>query len=164
MGFKLYFGFMVFIPFLYSLTARFLYLYPNEGLSCNCSIALVLLVKGWLLKRRFAFARIICEPLMSCVSFSAVGLVVFRGSNWQKSEFRKNPYNPELSHLSSIPTATGKRLLCSGWWGLVRHPNYAGDIMMALAWSLPCGKLPVTHGIITLLSVQMSKRRFIVRV
>lgn len=39
-----------------------------------------------------------------------------------------------------IPTATGKGLLVTGWWGFVRHPNYLGDIIMALAWSLPCGK------------------------
>lgn len=28
----------------------------------------------------------------------------------------------------------------SGLWGFVRHPNYLGDIIMGLAWSLPCGK------------------------
>lgn len=44
------------------------------------------------------------------------------------------------SGLETIATATGKRLLVSGWWGLVRHPNYLGDLLMALAWSLPCGK------------------------
>lgn len=43
--------------------------------------------------------------------------------------------------LKSIPTATGKSLLVSGWWGVVRHPNYLGDLIMALAWSLLCGKL-----------------------
>lgn len=42
--------------------------------------------------------------------------------------------------LKSIPTATGKNLLVSGWWGVVRHPNYLGDLLMALAWSLPCGQ------------------------
>ncbi|XP_018409807.1 PREDICTED: delta(14)-sterol reductase isoform X2 [Nanorana parkeri] len=44
-----------------------------------------------------------------------------------------------INGLETIPTATGKRLLVSGWWGLVRHPNYLGDLIMALAWSLPCG-------------------------
>uniref|UniRef100_A0AAY5KRZ4 Delta(14)-sterol reductase TM7SF2 n=1 Tax=Esox lucius TaxID=8010 RepID=A0AAY5KRZ4_ESOLU len=44
-----------------------------------------------------------------------------------------------LNYLETIATATGKRLLVSGWWGLVRHPNYLGDLLMALAWSLPCG-------------------------
>lgn len=43
--------------------------------------------------------------------------------------------------LKTIPTATGKSLLVSGWWGVVRHPNYLGDLLMALAWSLPCGGL-----------------------
>lgn len=42
--------------------------------------------------------------------------------------------------LKTIHTSTGKSLLVSGWWGFVRHPNYLGDLVMALAWSLPCGK------------------------
>jgi protein-S-isoprenylcysteine O-methyltransferase Ste14 len=29
--------------------------------------------------------------------------------------------------------------LTSGWWGLARHANYAGDIMMATAVSLASG-------------------------
>jgi protein-S-isoprenylcysteine O-methyltransferase Ste14 len=43
--------------------------------------------------------------------------------------------------LKTIHTSTGKNLLVSGWWGFVRHPNYLGDLVMALAWSLPCGKV-----------------------
>ena len=77
------------------------------------------------------------------INIPVVGLMFFVGSNWQKSEFRKNPYSPELAHLSSIPTSTGKRLLCSGWWGIVRRPNYLGDLLMALSWSLACGEFYV---------------------
>uniref|UniRef100_A0A8I5ZP05 Delta(14)-sterol reductase TM7SF2 n=1 Tax=Rattus norvegicus TaxID=10116 RepID=A0A8I5ZP05_RAT len=44
-----------------------------------------------------------------------------------------------IKGLETIPTATGRQLLVSGWWGMVRHPNYLGDLIMALAWSLPCG-------------------------
>lgn len=43
--------------------------------------------------------------------------------------------------LKTIPTATGKSLIASGLWGFVRHPNYLGNILIALAWSLTCGKL-----------------------
>ncbi|XP_035627852.1 delta(14)-sterol reductase TM7SF2-like isoform X2 [Oncorhynchus keta] len=50
-----------------------------------------------------------------------------------------DPMHPSVAYLETIATATGKRLLVSGWWGLVRHPNYLGDLLMALAWSLPCG-------------------------
>ncbi len=45
-----------------------------------------------------------------------------------------------FTDLPSLPTGTGKRLLIAGWWGFVRKPNYLGDIMMALGWSLFCGK------------------------
>uniref|UniRef100_A0A673JTI6 Delta(14)-sterol reductase TM7SF2 n=1 Tax=Sinocyclocheilus rhinocerous TaxID=307959 RepID=A0A673JTI6_9TELE len=48
-----------------------------------------------------------------------------------------------LNELETIATATGTRLLVSGWWGFVRHPNYLGDLLMALAWSLPCGMLHI---------------------
>ncbi|KAI5619933.1 lamin-B receptor, partial [Silurus asotus] len=42
-------------------------------------------------------------------------------------------------YLKTIPTATEKSLIASGLWGFVRHPNYLGDLLMALAWSLTCG-------------------------
>jgi protein-S-isoprenylcysteine O-methyltransferase Ste14 len=41
--------------------------------------------------------------------------------------------------LESIPAAGGQRVLVGGWWGVCRHPNYLGDLIMALAWTLPCG-------------------------
>ena len=64
---------------------------------------------------------------------------IFRASNNQKYQFRCNPAAPSLAHLESIPTPLGKKLICGGWWGMVRHPNYLGDILMSLAWSMPCG-------------------------
>ncbi|XP_031784406.1 delta(14)-sterol reductase TM7SF2 [Nasonia vitripennis] len=59
-----------------------------------------------------------------------VGYVIYRASNSQKDQFRKNPFSPSLSHLETIPTKRGKRLIVSGLWGHVRHPNYLGDILM----------------------------------
>ena len=41
--------------------------------------------------------------------------------------------------LKYLKTERGTRLITSGWWGLVRHPNYLGDWIMAWAWCLPCG-------------------------
>lgn len=38
-----------------------------------------------------------------------------------------------------MPTVLGKKLLCGGLWGWVRHPNYVGDILMYWAWVIPCG-------------------------
>uniref|UniRef100_A0A3Q2ECN1 Delta(14)-sterol reductase TM7SF2 n=1 Tax=Cyprinodon variegatus TaxID=28743 RepID=A0A3Q2ECN1_CYPVA len=111
-GFMLVFGDLAWVPFTYSLQASFLVVHP-QTLS--------------LLK-----AAVI-------VALNGVGYYIFRKSNSQKNQFRRDPTHPSVSGLETIATATGKRLLVSGWWGLVRHPNYLGDLLMALAWSLPCG-------------------------
>jgi len=41
--------------------------------------------------------------------------------------------------VPQIITDGKSKLLADGWWGLVQHPNYVGDILMAIAMSLPCG-------------------------
>lgn len=111
-GFMLAFGDLVWVPFVYSLQAFYLVLHPNEV--------------SW--------------PLAALiVALKLCGYVIFRCANAQKNAFRKNPADPKLAHLKTIHTSTGKNLLVSGWWGFVRHPNYLGDLIMALAWSLPCG-------------------------
>lgn len=48
----------------------------------------------------------------------------------------KNKCNVKLNvlDLEAIPTTQGKKLLASGFWGIVRHPNYLGDIIIQLCW------------------------------
>ncbi|KAM8819458.1 delta(14)-sterol reductase LBR isoform 2-T2 [Rhynchonycteris naso] len=111
-GFMLAFGDLVWVPFIYSLQAFYLVRHPNEV--------------SWLV------ASLI-------IALKLCGYIIFRCANSQKNAFRKNPNDPKLAHLKTIHTSTGKNLLVSGWWGFVRHPNYLGDLLMALAWSLPCG-------------------------
>lgn len=111
-GFMLAFGDLVWVPFTYTLQAYYLVSHSNP-------------------LGPLALAVIIALKL--------IGFYIFRKSNSEKNNFRRNPSDPKLSHLKTIPTATGKSLLVSGWWGVVRHPNYLGDLIMALAWSLPCG-------------------------
>ncbi|XP_009439842.1 delta(14)-sterol reductase LBR isoform X2 [Pan troglodytes] len=111
-GFMLAFGDLVWVPFIYSFQAFYLVSHPNEVSWPMASLIIVLKLCGY---------------------------VIFRGANSQKNAFRKNPSDPKLAHLKTIHTSTGKNLLVSGWWGFVRHPNYLGDLIMALAWSLPCG-------------------------
>uniref|UniRef100_A0A4X1T3B2 Delta(14)-sterol reductase LBR n=1 Tax=Sus scrofa TaxID=9823 RepID=A0A4X1T3B2_PIG len=112
-GFMLAFGDLVWVPFIYSFQAFYLVAHPNE--------------LSW--------------PAASLiVALKLCGFIIFRCANSQKNAFRKNPNDPKLAHLKTIHTSTGKNLLVSGWWGFVRHPNYLGDLIMALAWSLPCGK------------------------
>ncbi|XP_029557028.1 delta(14)-sterol reductase isoform X2 [Salmo trutta] len=111
-GFMLVFGDLAWVPFTYSLQAAFLVVHP-QSLSLLGATAIVTL--------------------------NGAGYYIFRKSNSQKNQFRRDPTHPSVANLETIATATGKRLLVSGWWGLVRHPNYLGDLLMALAWSLPCG-------------------------
>ncbi|XP_075719500.1 delta(14)-sterol reductase LBR [Rhinoderma darwinii] len=121
-GFMLAFGNLVWVPFAYTLQAAYLVRHPVE------------------------VSRIV---LGATVLMNTFGYVIFRSANTQKNAFRKNPGDPRLSYLKSIATSCGSKLLTSGWWGLVRHPNYLGDIIMAWAWCLPCGfndVLPYFYG------------------
>lgn len=101
--------------------------------------------------------RLPAWELVAAVLIFAIGYVLYRGSNLQKNAFRQNPYSPALSRkyifeyifkqdfqaqmfysvdLESIPTSQGKKLIVSGYWGFVRHPNYLGDILMWLSLAL----------------------------
>jgi protein-S-isoprenylcysteine O-methyltransferase Ste14 len=74
------------------------------------------------------------------VALNVAGYVIFRGTNIQKHKFRRNPETLFWGRKQEcIKTQRGSLLLISGWWGLARHINYMGDLMMGLAWCLPCG-------------------------
>ncbi|XP_037801855.1 delta(14)-sterol reductase TM7SF2-like [Penaeus monodon] len=73
------------------------------------------------------------------VALNLFGYTICRGSNSQKHAFRTNPSDPALAHLESLPTSAGTRLLVSGWWGVMRHPNYIGEILVMTSWTLLCG-------------------------
>ena len=74
------------------------------------------------------------------VALNLAGYVLFRASNIQKHRFRRDPEAPLWGGLRSIiRTTAGSLLLTSGWWGIARHVNYLGDLLMALAWCLPTG-------------------------
>lgn len=111
-GFMLAFGDLAWLPFIYSLQARYLSVYPvHLGL---WGIVGVLAVQG-------------------------LGYSIFRGANNEKNRFRTNANDPKVSHLEYMETASGSKLLVSGWWGTARHINYLGDWIMAWSYCLPTG-------------------------
>jgi Delta14-sterol reductase len=74
------------------------------------------------------------------VALNLAGYAIFRASNIQKHRFRRDPGRPVWGRPPEyIRTAAGSLLLTSGWWGIARHLNYLGDLVMALAWCLPTG-------------------------
>ena len=111
-GFMLAFGDLVWLPFIYSLQARYLAVYPvNLG--------------PW--------------GILGALLPQAIGYYIFRAANNEKNRFRTNPGDPRVAHLKYMDTAAGSRLLVSGWWGTARHINYLGDFIMAWSYSLPTG-------------------------
>jgi Delta14-sterol reductase len=112
-GWMLCWGDLVWVPFTYSLQAHYL-IHNMHELSTPAAIGIVAL--------------------------NLLGYIIFRGANIQKHRFRKNPRGMVWGKPPQyIQTANGPLLLTSGWWGVARHSNYLGDLLMALAWCLPTG-------------------------
>ena len=111
-GWMLVWGDLVWVPFTYTLQAYYLIRYPHD-------------LPLW--------------GTAGIVILNLLGYGIFRGANWQKHQFRKDPDAPVWGKKpETIHTQRGSLLLISGWWGIARHINYLGDLMMALAWCLPC--------------------------
>jgi len=118
-GLMLCFGDLAWLPFTYSLQAAYLSQSPQY------------------------FGPVVMGIILAV---SCTGLFIFRSSNSEKDQFRRDPTHPSVAHLTSIPTARKTRLITSGWWGTARHINYFGDWLMALAWCLCTGfTYPITY-------------------
>jgi len=48
-------------------------------------------------------------------------------------------HDPALAYLESIPSSNG-RLIVSGWFGLVRHPNYLAEMFAMMSMAMCCGR------------------------
>ena len=105
----LVFGDYVFIPFVFSIQCHYLLGYPD-------------------------FDHFYLMPVILSLYF--VGYYIFRTANSQKNQYKMNP---DLDIWGKKPETIGGKLLISGFWGIGRHMNYTGDLVMALAYCLPCG-------------------------
>lgn len=89
----------------------------------------------------------------------STGFAIFRGANSQKHRFKTNP---NALIFGKLPVTIGGKLLASGYWGLSRHMNYTGDLLLALSFCLPCGidsSLPYFYfTYLLLLTVHREKR------
>ncbi|CAL1713388.1 unnamed protein product [Somion occarium] len=129
-GFMLGVGDLAWVPFVYSLQARYL-----------------------------VFNQVELGPIHTAIIcfVNLLGYYIFRDANGEKNNFR-NGLNPK--NLQYMTTESGSKLLTSGWWGRSRHPNYFGDLLMALAWSLPTGaETPITYFYVTYFTVLLIHRQ-----
>jgi len=107
-GFKLLWGCLVFYPFFYALPVLALVDVQADVPVPVVLLAIALFLGGWALSR---------------------------GANNQKYAFKRDR---DRLFMGVIPQRTiDGRVLCSGWWGLARHVNYAGEIAMATGIALP---------------------------
>lgn len=121
-GWMLSWGDTVFLPFMYTLQGLFLVFHPVE-----LSFAYFLFV----------------------LALGLVGFWIFVSANRQKEKFKEQQDNFKIWNKKAtyIPcqyqTKDGEvhqsKLLTSGWWGVARHMNYTGDLLLSLAYSLACG-------------------------
>jgi protein-S-isoprenylcysteine O-methyltransferase Ste14 len=132
-GWMLCWGDIVWVPFTYTIQAQYLVGHPHD-------------LPWW--------------AVLGIVAINAAGYIIFRGANIQKHRFRKNPERFVWGKPAAyVRTASGSLLLTSGWWGLARHMNYLGDLLMGLAWCLPCGfESPLPYFYIIYLTILLVHR------
>jgi len=132
-GWMLCWGDLVWVPFTYTIQAYFLVTHPHD-----LPLAAAIFI----------------------IALNLAGYAIFRGANIQKHRFRTNPGRPVWGRPAGyIRTASGALLLTSGWWGLARHLNYFGDLLMGLAWCLPAGfSRPIPYFYIVYFSILLLHR------
>jgi len=104
-GFKLGWGCLVFYPYFYAISLWSTVDKPNPDTS---SLLLGIYV--------FIFF---------------IGWGISRGANLQKYFFKKNPSKPFLGIIPEAITDGNNSLLVNGFWGMSRHINYLGEILMS---------------------------------
>jgi len=68
------------------------------------------------------------------------GWTLARGSNMQKFAFKRYPHRAFLGLIQPTALSDGeRRVLCSGFWGVSRHVNYLGEVLMATGLALSLG-------------------------
>ena len=74
--------------------------------------------------------------LVLCVAIFFIGWAFARGANLQKFHFKRDP---SRKFLGMTAQALEGRVLVSGFWGLSRHINYLGELLMATGITLALG-------------------------
>ena len=84
------------------------------------------------------------DPALWYLALSAVvffaGWSLARGANMQKYYFKRDPSRVFLGRFEPQTLSQGEQqILCSGFWGISRHVNYLGEVLMAAGLTLALG-------------------------
>lgn len=95
-------------------------------------------IAGWTLVDDLA--PLTAPAAVGLVAFFALALWLFRGANDQKNRFKAD----RGARIWGRPAETlDGRILVSGWWGVGRHLNYTGEILVYLAIAMTAGTASV---------------------
>lgn len=121
-GWMLAWGDSVWLPFMYTLQGLYLVINP---VTLTLPYALFVLTLG------------------------LAGFWIFVSANNQKDRFRQSDGQILIrgkpaefipcEYYAADGNKRHSKLLTSGWWGIARHMNYAGDLLLSLAYCLACG-------------------------
>eukprot|EP01116_Phalansterium_solitarium_P002853 TRINITY_DN1316_c0_g1_i1.p1 TRINITY_DN1316_c0_g1~~TRINITY_DN1316_c0_g1_i1.p1 ORF type:complete len:382 (+),score=-59.41 TRINITY_DN1316_c0_g1_i1:61-1206(+) len=109
-GFKLIWGCLCFYPFFYISGAFAVVDASSRPSEIYLCMSVFCFLSGWLLSR---------------------------GANLQKFYFKTQPNELFLGFIKQ--KSINNRILCSGFWGISRHINYLGEILMAIGIAIPGG-------------------------
>ncbi len=113
-GFKLGWGCLTFYPYFYAVGLWAVADKPDPG------------TPSWLL------------AIYAIIFFAGWSLA--RGANMQKYTFKRRPERTFLGFMQPRVLSDGTNsLLASGFWGVSRHVNYLGEILMAIGLTLVLG-------------------------
>ena len=111
LGFKMFWGGMVVFGWLFILPLWGMAAYPNPGFQTPW-------VYVW---------------LVGAPAIYLSGIAVSRCTNMQKYTFKRWPERKFLGLIEPQYIQAGDRkILCNGFWGLARHLNYMGELMLGL--------------------------------
>jgi 7-dehydrocholesterol reductase len=89
------------------------------------------------------------NAVIAVMGLGCAGFIMFATSNNQKDLFKVLGADMKIEgepvefmvcpYKTSDNTIYESKLLLSGWWGMCRHANYTGDLMLSLAYSQACG-------------------------
>jgi len=130
-GFMLVWGDLIYVPYLYSIAGWFVADNIHKPLSMPWTIVTLI------------------------IHFT--GHYIFRESNWQKFDVRK--YGPLVKIWGKKVELLEGKLLLSGFWGIGRHLNYTGEILLYLSIALCSGTTSFVPYILPIsLTILLSQR------
>ncbi len=136
-GFMLSVGDLTWVPFVYSLQARYLAFTLSTSVSSRAPSSSSATLPDTTCSRRPTTRRTTSDVATTTRVSPMAG-------STRVSQMEADALG--TVDLSFMTTKSGRKLITSGWWGRSRHPNYFGDWIMALSWSLPTGFItPITY-------------------